>query len=63
MRGPTCVFWANLTPFSLKVDPLRHRSGMYLRWDPEEKDTAAQAESAWRTVLAKFDALPMLSAG
>ena len=45
-----------------EVDPLRHRSGMYLRWDPDERATAQQAESAWRTVLAKFDALPMLSA-
>jgi hypothetical protein len=20
MRGPTCIFWANLTPFSLKAE-------------------------------------------
>jgi hypothetical protein len=22
MHGPTCIFWANLTPFSLQVDSL-----------------------------------------
>ena len=26
LHGPTCVFWANLTPFSLKVD---HKPGTW----------------------------------
>jgi hypothetical protein len=24
MRGPTCIFWANLTPFSLQVAEQEH---------------------------------------
>ena len=27
MRGPTCSFWAKLTPFSLKLEPNPHIPG------------------------------------
>ena len=30
MHGPTCIFWANLTPFSLKI--ARHLADYVLVW-------------------------------
>ena len=29
MHGPTCIFWANLTPVSLKADRLRAKNASY----------------------------------
>jgi hypothetical protein len=45
MHGPTCIFWANLTPFSLQ----RTRKSALDRGEPSKGMTAARA--------AKLDAL------
>jgi hypothetical protein len=42
-----------------KVDPLKHRSGMYLRWDPEGPGAAA-AEAAWAGLMQDFARLPLM---
>ena len=40
-----------------KTDPLKHESGMYLRWDPSD-NTAGVAQAAWDSFLAKYTTLP-----
>ena len=40
------------------VDPLRHPSGMYLRWDPTDSATAQDGEAAWTALMQKFNNLP-----
>jgi hypothetical protein len=46
----------------IKVDPLKHRSGMYLRWDPNDPATALQGERAWTDLMEKFNKLSMMNA-
>ena len=42
------------------VDPLRHVSGMYLRWDPNDAATAEQGKSAWTAMMETYINTPSL---
>ena len=58
MHGPTCVFWANLTPFTL-VDTVQQRT---LHSDVENAPSAAAAELPRRPSGAVDLGNPLLNA-
>eukprot|EP01052_Picozoa_sp_SAG31_P002253 SAG31_NODE_77_length_27533_cov_47.448859_24_plen_566_part_00 len=47
----------------VSADPLKHRSGMFLRWDPNDKATASQGQAAWDDLLTNFYSLPPVDEG
>eukprot|EP01052_Picozoa_sp_SAG31_P048760 SAG31_NODE_10352_length_1150_cov_1.358706_2_plen_169_part_01 len=51
----------NPTAGKSKADPLKHKSGMYLRWDPNH-GSAAAGQKAWEELLEKYESLPPVDA-
>jgi hypothetical protein len=48
---------------AVAANPLKHSSGMYMRWDPKATDADSKAApAAWADCLEKFDASPMMDA-
>jgi hypothetical protein len=43
------------------TDPIKHASGMFLRWDPAH-ETATQGREAWAALLKEYGALPGMDA-
>jgi hypothetical protein len=44
MRGPACIFWANLTPFSLKAAVAAANAALRI-WAPESAGLPEQIQA------------------